>query len=511
VTVHVDQDGGGTMTNIEVDDKGTRVDALVQEALKTHSIETYLDDDDFARQVRIAADSIVEQYVFRDTPERVVRGVVKAASAIRKKVKVFVSYKKKYEQDTKRIVEALKACSGSKLDIWYAHDIPAGHDWMQALFERVTAAHWFLLLLPDSADDWGWQLYEAGIFRGSMLPGDRLICLHHPDVERAPQLEDYQAVPAEQDAVINFLKDILVRPNAVPGMDPLNKDVQNIDSLAGEIVSVFDKLSTVETVWFGNFLELAVDNPQELTCAEDLNRARIIAAQGVQELFGRREGVDRTWGTLVSDLDPSPQGIAWITDLVNVMREVAEGRIPASVEATFAGSNGGAGKQFRPRLTSIKQKDSSIKSFHISFIEVLDRGMAGGEPAGMRSPQTALRLAYRFRWEIIECYKNRSALDDKDIRTIQNILERMEREARTHGLHRSLLCEQFGSYAPAVDAMYGEWERFRNAQGTGLLDQGFSQNDGEKVKEALQALVHINKRFMISASTRFAEIVANEW
>ena len=51
------------MPDIAVHDKGTRVDALVQEALKSDSIERYLDDDDFARQVRIAADLIVEQYV----------------------------------------------------------------------------------------------------------------------------------------------------------------------------------------------------------------------------------------------------------------------------------------------------------------------------------------------------------------------------------------------------------------------------------------------------------------
>ena len=75
------------------------------------------------------------------------------------------------------------------------------------------------------------------------------------------------------------------------------------------------------------------------------------------------------------------------------------------MEATFAGANGGAGKQFRPRLTSVKKKDGSIECFHISFIEVLGRGIAGEEPAGMRSLQTAMRLAYRFRWEIIEPYK----------------------------------------------------------------------------------------------------------
>jgi hypothetical protein len=500
------------MPDVAMPDKGTRIDALVQEALQSESIRRYLDDEDFARQVRIGAKTIAEQYVFRDTPERVVRGVVKTATAIRKKVKVFVSYKKKYEQNAKRIVDALQAWSGARLSIWYAHDIPPGDDWMQALFEQVTAANWFFLLLPDSADDWGWQLYEAGIFRGSMLPGDRLICLHHPNVQRAPQLEDYQAVPAEQDAVFKFLEDILVRPHAVPGMDPLNNHVQNLGSLAGEIVSAFDKLATVETVWFGNFVELAVDNARDLTCAEDLNEARIIATQGVDELFGRRAGVDRTWGTLVSDLDPSSRDTAWITELVHVMRRVAEGRLPASIEATFAGADGAAGKQFRPRLTSIKQKDGSIASFHISFVEVLGRGTAGGEPAGMRSLQTAMRLAYRCRWEIIEPYKNRSALGKEDIRTIRNILERIEREAQTHGpLRRDVLCAQFGSDAPAIDAMYGEWEKIRNDQGGGLLDRGFSENDGERVKEALQVFADINKRFMILASKRFAEVVPNEW
>ena len=69
----------------------------------------------------------VRQYEGQDTGERIVRGVIKTATAIRKKeVEVFVSYKKKYEEDTKRIVDSLRAWSGSKLNIWYAHDIPCG-------------------------------------------------------------------------------------------------------------------------------------------------------------------------------------------------------------------------------------------------------------------------------------------------------------------------------------------------------------------------------------------------
>jgi hypothetical protein len=396
------------------------------------------------------------------------------------------------------------------MDILYAHDITEGANWMQTLFDRVTHAHWFLLLLPDSADDWGWQLYEAGIFTGSMLPGDRLICLHHPGVQLAPQIEDYQAVPAEQGAAVKFLEDILLRPNAVPGMDPLHKDVQELDKLGSKIVSAFDKLSAVQTRWFGNFVELRIDNAKDLTCAKDLNRAEVIATQGIQELFGRQEGVDQRWGGLVSDLDPTET--AWITELVDVMRNVANGRLPMSIEATFTGADGGAGKRFRPMLTSVKQKDGCIERFHISFIEVLGRGTGGEEPPGMRSLQTAMRLVYRCRWEIIEPYRYKRHFGIKDIRTIENILERLEREAHSHGLlDRGILCNEFGPDAQAVDAMYGEWEAVRNDQRTGLLDQGFAEKDGPKVKKAVQVLADINKRFMILASKRFAEIVPNEW
>jgi hypothetical protein len=210
----------GARVSAAVQDRDARVNALVQEALESDNLKNDLDDRRFGPQIDAAAHKIVEQYEGRDAGERIVRGVIKAATAIREnKVQVFVSYKKKYERNTKAIVNALRDKSGSRLEIWYAHDIPQGNNWMQTLFDRVTQAHWFLLLLPDSDDDWGWQLYDAGIFRGSMLPSDRLICLHHPRVQLPPQIEDYQAVPAEEDAITKFLEDILVRPNAVPGMD----------------------------------------------------------------------------------------------------------------------------------------------------------------------------------------------------------------------------------------------------------------------------------------------------
>ena len=59
--------------------------------------------------------------------------------------------------------------------------------------------------------------------------------------------------------------------------------------------------------------------------------------------------------------------------------------------------------------------------------------------------------------------------------------------------------------------MYTQWEEIRNDQRTGLLDQGFVEKDGRKVKESLKVLADINKRFMVLAAKRFAEIVPSEW
>ena len=59
--------------------------------------------------------------------------------------------------------------------------------------------------------------------------------------------------------------------------------------------------------------------------------------------------------------------------------------------------------------------------------------------------------------------------------------------------------------------MYTQWEEIRNDQRTGLLDQGFSENDGRKVRESLKVLADINKRFMVLAAKRFAGIVPSAW
>src|SRR5512144_1346683 len=82
---------GGARVSAAVQDRDARVNALMQEALASKSIKKYSDDNDFKRQVDSAAYSIAEQYQDKFNDEKIIEGVIKAAYAIRKKVRVFVS------------------------------------------------------------------------------------------------------------------------------------------------------------------------------------------------------------------------------------------------------------------------------------------------------------------------------------------------------------------------------------------------------------------------------------
>lgn len=493
--------------------KAARIRHLMDEALKQEEIAKFLDDPDIDRQVRNAAHQIIEKHFDKESDDRIKRGIAKTARAIRKnKIDVFVSYKHKYERSTKNIINLIRGQPGVKLDVWFDQDILIGDNWRDVLFDRIQQSHWFMLLLPGPADNWGWQLYEAGIFRAKMLPGDRLICLHHENLERAPQLEDYQSITSKHEDVTKFLHDILTKPGAVPGMDPLNPDLTDVEDVAEEIVEVFQEVSGVSTEHYGCFVELGGMDPGSLNLPSDLDDLEIIQAQGEQAIFGRQRGKNNTWGELISNLDLS-RGTEWLTELIAALHAAAHGNMVPTIEATFPGVNGAEGKEFRPVVLSSKRRNGAIESFHIGFVEVLGQGKSSRDPRELRVLQTALRLSYRCRWELVETFCQEPVLTEAKIQACQNILERLEREAHYHGLlDPDLLSEQFdGEEASVVSQMYEEWQQMRRPDQSGTLDAAFAQKNSKLLQKSLRALNDLNRRFMIIGTKRFAELVARKW
>ncbi len=139
--------------------------------------------------------------------------------------------------------------ASSKLNITYASEFATSKDYREKSLRATRNAHWFILLLPDPAEDWDWCLYESGLFRAKKLPGDRLICIHHEGSMIPNQISNIDAVPATRARLIPFLQKLFCEPNPLPGMDAINKDAM-VEPIAEIIASQVSPAATLSTVSF---------------------------------------------------------------------------------------------------------------------------------------------------------------------------------------------------------------------------------------------------------------------
>src|SRR5690349_11890514 len=92
--------------------------------------------------------------------------------------------------------------------------------------KNFRRAHCFILLVPDDSDEREWPIFEAGFLMGKMLPGDRLICLHHKDISIPHQLDVFQGIQADSVGIERLLRIVLIEPNVVPSLPPINPSTE---------------------------------------------------------------------------------------------------------------------------------------------------------------------------------------------------------------------------------------------------------------------------------------------
>jgi hypothetical protein len=153
----------------------------------------------------------------------------KAFRAITDKLSVFISYKRtQHAQAATKLKDTLDAFGNEKVDVFLdTQSLAYGEDWYHKIGERLKEANCFILLVPDVTDEREWPIFETGYFAGQMLPGERLVCLHHPNVAVPKQIQMYHATTATKKDVQKLLQDILVLPNFIPGLEAINAKSKN--------------------------------------------------------------------------------------------------------------------------------------------------------------------------------------------------------------------------------------------------------------------------------------------
>lgn len=474
--------------------------------------------------------------------EQAADGVAKAADAIRARtINVFFSYKTTDRDTAAAVVGALRSSGG--LNITFAEDFretTVGMEFLAEIERGVDNANLFILLLPDPQEDYDWPLFETGRFTGRMVPGDRLVCLHHPHVSVPDQIKHFQSVSATEDDVRGFLVSLFRNDDFVPGLKKVGQFAW-VDEMTTRICeAVLSRGSPERLRYFDEHVVFEVDAPGELLSLhypddpelvalkaaigfegmpaldgsaaldaaitdrnlEILSRARIRdATRGVLHILGKKNSgpLPSTWGELTSRVPTRGPSAHWVKELCDALRSIAAGDDFRRIYATVREVGPGGSRVFRPVLVASGERDYARPTvFHLSLLPDVSAMQITHLPDGLSAVLTSLRLAHRFLWEVAEKVRitEPGALDIDEIR---GALERVVEEAGSSGLlNPGLLVPAFESEADrqTVSAMYKRWEHLYNDAGTGELNIAFAERDEAAVRKVMDELLETNRVFL---------------
>lgn len=482
------------------------------------SVQTIIADPDIAEFLRTHQGAREEIEAAADelsSKDDAIRALRKLMNPLGKKiVPVFFSYKTKDEAVARAIVKALRRYSAGKLNITYQADFTAmiaGQKWRDWIFKSIRESNLFILLLPDPSDEWDWCLFETGLFEAQRTSADRLICLHHPDTEVPDQIKDYHAVSATIPEVESFLRSIFIKKGPIPGMKPLNKDVEeDIPEFARQIV---DAIRPPRKAHYSQILEpwlkLKVANAKELKSKDDLDHATVEAAN--DEALRIFNMIDRpkTWANVRSALPDDMHNDRWREELACAIKHIASGVRPRPIQSVFQARSG---RMYRPITYAVDRLGDSqglIDTFQITFTEDVGAVDISEMPRSLSALATLLRFTFRFRWEVLEKFA-KATMTEADIEFVKSTFWRMEVEWKSRGggdLVDILNLFPNQKARTRLIQMFEDWAAIRNPDGTGELDVAIEMKDVQKVQEILRRIIPINQEFLEISTELFSKLI----
>jgi hypothetical protein len=452
-------------------------------------------------------------------------------------IQIFLSHKQRDQRSAREIREVLQTAAGG-VQVFISENIPRGRDWQEEIERQLHASDWFVLLFTGVEDeDWSWCHHEAGIFRGMMYPdADRVVVFYPPNVALPDPLRQYQAVKCQNghpDDLYRFFEDLYGK-EPYPGFQAINPFFANAgeahrgrQAAAKTIVRAVGRL-VVGAIEPKDVMIVHVGDKGDLLDRAGFPAdARIRRGSGALQLFelGDREF---TWRQFQEALEPklreSLSQSFWPAVHHACAKSVRSHRLVSTHTVLHSPADE---KHYMPTLSRIETTGDDSATFHITFVQV-----AAGTQAEVRHKSvarifTALNLAHRFRWEIIDPYRDRDRLRDcveRHARAIDRdgdgatngggglsmILEKirlLEIEAENRGVYDpEALPADFGPPAEhRVREMFAKWGEQR-----ARLEPAASAGDVATFAQVLAELDPGNVEFISLASQRLGELVRSD-
>ena len=450
-------------------------------------------------------------------------------------IRVFLSHKKKDFKAANRVREVLRTHSAGRIDVFMSENITKGDDWQGKIEDALYELDWFILLYSGVDDDWAWCHHEAGIFRGMAYPKpDRLVVFYPPNVELPDPLKKYQAVkcqpprPDQPDELDLFFKEIFGK-EPYPGVPPMNpvfadEDCDARQEAAKKIVDAVGFL-VVDSIMPENVMFLHVLDVNLLKSESVPDGTSIERGSTAMRLFELGD-TGFPWQKFRERLDPDFRLELDKTFWPAVYKACAKSLTSCRVAPTYAVFRSPAdGHHYLPVINRVDITGDNSATFAISFVQTAAGTMSGVREKSVARMFTALNLSHRFRWEIIDPYKDVQRLQDfvehraralqrddgsgagngaAGLATVWEAIKLLEIESRNRGVNDpDALPADFGPGAQArVKAMFDNWQTMRKR-----LEQAVHDGDVPGFANVLSEIDPDNVEFISLAAKRLGELV----
>ena len=329
---------------------------------------------------------------------------------------IFVSHKSKNVKLANEIIETLKP-EMNDVEFFLSEKISPGENWRTDIVRAIRSAECMLLLYLDPDQDWGWCLFEAGLFRAhSSRDRERpLYCIHYPGSEPPDPLGDIQTTSATLDSMKTFLASFYNATEQDPKTRP------NLDATASRLVGLLKhrKPKEYETTnlrpsvllypaWGGT--SRPDWRPVRVPRGLPLDRSEVVI-ENQKSVFLLGFDVDPQKMNVVDflmrlDTDGSDVKRPWMEKFLESLQSTLEGRMTEQHVVYFRSMMGNI---LRPIIEAVKRSDDGSECVcRVVFVDAFAPPSASN-PSRLQLLANGLRLAVRTRLEVLDKYRGAMA------------------------------------------------------------------------------------------------------
>ena len=416
------------------------------------------------------------------------------------KVNIFISYKKGDVALANALDRIFGNFGGDRVETFVATKMIPGTLWENWIRDSLAKSHLLFLIFTDPDQDWGWCLFEAGLFLGLDVEDHRhVVCIYQPANEPPRPLKSMQGVPANTSDILSMLRTVSYDTALTQTTTPLNRNVSD-DTLRGaaeDIAQLFLlRMARPEPVY--PEIQLTFGQPE---LSDDTIVTPDTRAIG---LFGIADG-EWKWGQFIQELDLKDSPL--VDELGRAIKIIARRRAPGPLAANYRSPE--TGTYYTPAIYRVERLNGKLVTCRVALIPQSTPIDTGG-PGDAGVLFNMLKMGVRFRWEVVETFLSKlRAVEPGSSTTIygylKNAIDVIEREgAAFHFDDYANVKDIFSdSRKHEISCLYNEWGLLR-AQ----LDEHIESKDAEKVTAVLQKSRQLNQTFMAIASMQYADDLA---